>query len=238
MNKIPIHFILGFARTGTTLTMGLCRTHPAIETDVQEPNHIFKLIDDIFLDYDGYEKEMGLDANIVHRMYFNSVRVFAEDFYTRLCKKTGKSVVVLKHPWLTRWIGRLAHTFPQAKFVVMLRHPYDAIASASHMSEQEIAEELFGGTHNVRRISEQYIEAMTDVLKWLPELEKAKRCILVKYEDLVEKPHENLKKIFQFYGVDSEDAVIAEILDKASKEQGSLKGVCLGVTSFYKPQDK
>ena len=195
---IPINVILGFARSGTTLTMGLCRTHPEIETDVQEPNHVYRLINSIFLNYKGYKDEMGLSMNEVHRMYFESVADFTQVYYRRLCEKTGKNVVVLKHPWLTRWMERLGTTYNDCKMLVMLRHPYDVVASSMHMSEiNKSAKKMFGGENNVDKICEQYAEHMSAVLTHAPRFEKSGRCKLVKYEDILKDPIKNVKDIFR-----------------------------------------
>jgi len=239
MNEIPINFILGFARSGTTLTMGLCRTHPEIETDVQEPNHVYRLINSVFISYSGYEKEMGLSTGEVDKMYYNSVRDFTQAYYQRLCRKTNKHVVVIKHPWLTRWIDRLGSTFTGCKMLVMLRHPYDVVASAMHMSEiNKSAKKMFGGENNVDRICEQYSEHMGAVLVHAPKYESAGRCKLIKYEELLKNPFPVIRNIFEFYNVSGSTEIVDAVFDKAQKNKASLKGVCLNRTDFYKQKDK
>lgn len=236
---IPINFILGFARSGTTLTMGLCRTHKDIETDVQEPNHVFRLMDSIFLNYKGYEDEIGLSMNQVHNMYFNSVKDFTQSYYSKLCAKTNKKVVVLKHPWLTRWIERVGNVYHKSKMLVMIRHPYDVIASALHMTElSKSAEQMFGGIGNVDKICKQYSEHMGAILLHAPRFEKVGRCKLLKYEDLVKKPHEEFEDVLKFFGVEHDADTVLDIIKKAEQNKGCLKGVCLSRTSIYKPVDK
>jgi hypothetical protein len=238
MKEVPIHFILGFPRSGTTLLMGMCRTHPEIETDVQEPNHIYRLINDPYFNYAGYQKEYGLHPPGLHNMYYDSVRLFVEDYYKKLCARSGRGKVVIKHPWLTKWIHRVSLTFPEAKILVMLRHPYDVVASTLEMSRLDTAKEMFGGLRNLDEVCRQYACAMNEVISVTPELEKNKRVMFLKYEDLVESPIDCLQHVFQFYGVDFGKLRVRKVVDDMQTNQGGLKDVCLQQTRFYKARSR
>jgi len=237
--QLPVDFILGFIRSGSTLLMTLCREHPDIETDVAEPNHIYRLIHKTYLNYENYRKVVGMGAGDVEKMFFNSIKAFTQTFYRQLCNRTKTSHVVVKHPWLTQEMETLVRVFDKAKVLVLLRHPYDVIASAYHFTYlTKSAEQMCGGKGNLKHIIDLYTNAMAKVIKVEPYLANTNRFLKIKYEDLITTPKPILTQTYKFFGASHDDKVVDGVLKRAQANEASLVKRCLSRSDIYKPKNK
>jgi len=239
MNNLPIHFILGFIRSGSTLLMSLCRTHPEIETDVQEPNHIYKLFHQVFFDWQAYKKILGISPSEVQNMHAEAVMNFTQTYYQRLCSRTKRTTVVIKQPWITFRINEIMATFPEAKVVLLSRHPYQALASTVDFTMNNwAAENMFEGKRKMWKILEVYGEAMSAIIRCKHNPKNRDRILFLKFEDLLENPHEKLKEVFGWYQVDNSNKIVTEVLEKAQNNKAALLGTCLLQSKFMHPKDK
>lgn len=238
VKDIPIHFILGFIRSGSTVLMGFCREHPQIETDVVEPNHLFKLMQGVYFNWANYQRIMGLDVGTVQKFHYRAVRTFAKAFYEKICEKTGKNTVVIKHPYLTRYLEPLSHCFPQARFIILLRHPWDAIASTYHFTQTSEAAARIWGKEQLEKIIQGYERWMNEVVKETPRLVGEKRLMQMKFEAFLNNPSGYLKEIFKFLDVKYDDGIINTILNKAGRNELSLVGTALQSSVLNKPANK
>jgi hypothetical protein len=194
MNKFKIHFLLGVSRSGTSIVMSYLRAHPEIETGYEEPNHLYRLMMSLKY-YRQYEEHLGIDLKVIEKLTYDSFRAFAEYFYSNLCEITGKKFAVLKHPWWAKYGFRLHQIFPEAKFIILLRHPYDVIASIVEFRKtSSIARKMFPS--NVRDIAKLYNKHMRELQKLLKAFPE--QTLAVKFEDFLKTPRKFLQSIFTF----------------------------------------
>lgn len=229
---MQINFILSFVRSGSTILMGLCREHPDIETDVVEPNFLFQLLEKTYLPMHVYPS-IGVPEEKISRILEKGIAACTREYYKGLCSWTGKKDVVIKHPYLTKHIYRLGGIFPEAKFLVLVRHPYDVIASTFDFAQNvESAAKIFG-KNNLRKILDMYSNWMSGINTALGD-----RKVIMKFEDLLDNPANFLEKTFNFFGKTLDLVSIHNIIKLANENRLSLVGSALGSSIIRRPPSK
>ncbi len=232
--SIPIHFLLGFSRSGTSILMSLLRGHPDIETSYEEPNALFRLMGALKWG-DEHEEELGISSEKISHLHNDSIGVYTNYFYSELCKETGRSVVVLKHPWLNIYIRRLGVIFPEAKFVVLIRHPYDVLASTIDFRDTDNqAAAMF--PEDLNKLIDLYWKHVKTSLNAFGTLKD--RVSYEKYEDLIKSPGQVLGRMFKFYGLKHGGHIISDVLDKAKHDKLPITARVLMTSKILEPQDK
>jgi protein O-GlcNAc transferase len=94
-------------------------------------------------------------------------------------------IIIEKTPTHVRKIETVAQYFPDAKFIIMIRHPYDVIAS-QYKRHGDLKKAI-------TRVKKDYA-SITNV--------QHMECVkIVRYEDVVEKAEEVLKDVCMFVGL-------------------------------------
>lgn len=197
MNEIsdidPI-IIGGCPRSGTTLARALIGSHPDIASAEQEYNllmwidkaEILKLV-------------FEFNSGEIKSLYSNAKDhiQLAEDIIKLYMKKNKKNKVALKHPYHILIIDDLFHYFPNMKFIHLIRDGRDTACSLrTHPKRKKVDGEIVSiKTNNpfnwcIRR----WVVALNLGRKW----KNNDNYIEIKYEDIVGKPVDELKKIFKF----------------------------------------
>ena len=231
-----INFITGFVRSGSTLLMGLCREHPDIETGVVEPNFLYQLLEKTYMPTHLYPS-IGVSEAEITRIFHKSIENCTRTYYKGICEKTGKKDVVIKHPYLTKHLNRLLGIFPESRFIILTRHPYDVIASTFDFAQKvESAAKIFG-KNDLKKIVSMYENWMSVLLQIFP-MGINKRVWLMKFEDLLDNPENFLKKTFNFFGKTLDLQSIHNIIKLANENRLSLVGSALGSSIIRRPQSK
>lgn len=121
--KTP-HFIVGFPRSGTTLTGQMLDAHPQIQV-VEED---FPLLTDIEQSIkqmtDGYPAALAQLSN-------SEIEELREKYFALIAQRyeIGDKQVIEKLPLNMMHAGLIRRLFPEAKFLLILRHPMDACLS-------------------------------------------------------------------------------------------------------------
>ena len=231
---IPIHFLLGFSRSGTSILMSLLRGHPDIETGFEEPNALFRLMSAVKWS-DEHEEELGVSSEYITKLHDDAIKVYTDYFYSGFCKETGRSAVVLKHPWLSIYIRRLGMIFPEAKFVVLVRHPYDTLASTIDFRDTDRqAEQMF--PEDLNKLIDLYWKHVKTSLNAVSVLKD--RISYEKYEDLLATPGQVLGRMFKFYDLRHGNGIISSVLEKANSGELPLTARVLMTSKLIEPQDK
>ncbi|MEX2490088.1 MAG: sulfotransferase [Pseudomonadales bacterium] len=118
-------FIIGFPRSGTTLLDTILRSHPAIEV-AEEVNAVPGVIDELaILSHDHLNYLARLPEDDLERfraLYFDILlqQVQHSDSNARLIDRFANNII---------YAGEIHRLFPDAKFIVLLRHPADCVLS-------------------------------------------------------------------------------------------------------------
>ena len=122
-NQDP-YFLIGFPRSGTTLLDTILRSHPSIEV-LEEIPIINRFIDELYIKknftFNDLEK---IEPELIKEMreyYFNQIKFYKKD--------SNKKITIDKMPLNIVHVGEIIRFFPNAKFILALRHPYDCVLS-------------------------------------------------------------------------------------------------------------
>ena len=123
-NLTPI-FLIGFPRSGTTLLDTVLRSHQQIDVLEEKPavtvmlNEMQKIIKG---DFRNLEKIKDNEIEILQKNYFDNLKNYIN-------KKKSSKIIIDKMPLNIVHVGEIARVFPNAKFILALRHPCDCILS-------------------------------------------------------------------------------------------------------------
>jgi hypothetical protein len=133
------------------------------------------------------------------RDYLDALRAYTDTLYGRMLSTSGKSYFLDKTPANALVLPFLQRLYPDAKYVVLTRHPlavFSSYASSFFDGDWEEAQRF-------NPILERYVPAMASFLRARPV-----PLLQVAYEDLVTEPEVQLERIFAFLGLEHEpDAV-------------------------------
>jgi hypothetical protein len=171
----------------------------------------------------------------------NLTRMAVDYFLKGELSKTGKRLVGDKSPLLTPdTIREIANIYPEARVIHILRDGRDAAVSAVHHSwnfgqkskseeaavkreayrrdpERLAGESIFAG-RSLRRMAAEWSARVGRTVEDGPAL-LGERYAEVRYEDLLERPHEEVWRLLEFLGADASDEVVMRCVEKASFEK-------------------
>jgi len=124
LNENPV-FLVGFPRSGTTLLDTILRSHPSVEVIEEEPilgnfiSSLNKLTNENFNNLKNIEENK---LNEIRKFYFTNRDKFINN-------KDNQKIYIDKMPLNIIHVGEVIRIFPEAKFIVSLRHPCDCVLS-------------------------------------------------------------------------------------------------------------
>jgi hypothetical protein len=131
--------------------------------------------------------------------YWEACRAYSDVLYGRFMTNTTKSICLDKTPAYGLILPFMAKVFPDAKFVVLTRHPLATFSS--------FANSFFDGDYQVAQdynpLLNRYIPALATFLR-----QSEVPHIHVRYEDLVNDPETWMRKIYDYIGIDFEPDTI------------------------------
>ncbi len=121
------------------------------------------------------------------------------EFLTAVCYGTNKRVV-LKSPTHTARVGLLREMFPQARFVHLVRHPYQLFRSTLNMMQRMAEVEALHWPRWQDRLEELVLQMCPRMYRSFHAAEAhipENRLIHVRFEDLVQDPLAHLVRIYE-----------------------------------------
>ncbi|MGR3659930.1 MAG: sulfotransferase [Paracoccaceae bacterium] len=184
-------FLVGFPRSGTTLLDTILRSHPEIKVFEEKPL-VRAMEDEIGLA--AAQENVGelseSDLLRLQEVYFRAMNEHDED---------GKdaNVVIDKLPLNIRRVGFIHRVFPQAKFILAVRHPCDCVLSC-FMQDFELNDAManFLTLENSAQLYADIFEL------WSMYRDRLSLDVhTVKYEDLVQDMEGTCKPVIEFLGL-------------------------------------
>jgi hypothetical protein len=207
-------FIVGGPRSGTTLLRNMLNRHPAIAicreteffhwvyarrrtfgnlSDMRNRQRVVKAylatrrIHRMKVDLQALEETLLREGASYQELFLSLLRFFARVHGRRRCgEKTPHNALVAE--MLCRW-------YPGASVFHLLRDPRDAVASMLRMP---------WAPGNVRSNARSWLQF--NLAAW--RLRNSPRYLLVRYEQLVEQPEQELRRICAFVGEDYSPAML------------------------------
>jgi tetratricopeptide (TPR) repeat protein len=204
-------FIVGFPRSGTTLLEQMLDAHPALQSMDERP--FFNTLDDQLEDY-GFELPRDM-----HKLDQHLCDELRKGYLSLVCSKITRrwdTRLVDKNPLNMSWLPLIHRLFPEAQFILALRHPCDVMVS-NYMQNFRAAV-LASACTSMERLATAYVTAMEH---WLHHVEVFKPNVFVsRYEDLVADPEGQTGKIASFLGLD--DAAPLMQFDQHARNKGFI----------------
>lgn len=204
-------FLIGAPRSGTTLLARMLSAHSQIYGRA-EPHLITPIA---HLGYFGKVQKAPYDQNnaeqaireIVDEIprheegYLDALRAYTDAMYAQMMAlaPAGKRLFLDKTPAYALVLPFLARLYPQAKYVVLTRHPLAVLSS--------YVESFFDGDYRVA------LEHNPILQRYVPELARLVRerpvpLVWVKYEELVREPEAHFRRVCEHLGVPFEERAI------------------------------
>ena len=188
-------FIVGFPRSGTTLLDTILRSHSKIDVMEEKPmiSEMRKKLG--FLNVSEIEKINTTAARIASNFYFEELEKHIEI--------DKNSIIIDKLPLNILELPLINQIFPQAKFILVLRHPLDCILSCWMQNFK--MNPAMANMVNLDRIVDFYCTAM-QILN-LCQKRYALNIYQIRYEDLVSNFEEEISGILTFLDLKWEDGL-------------------------------
>ncbi|MBS0309882.1 MAG: tetratricopeptide repeat protein [Proteobacteria bacterium] len=192
-------FLIGFPRSGTTLLEQVLDSHPALQALEEKP--MVAVMEQAFLALTGGGSgalQALSEAHILElrRLYFQEAeRHLVRWSGSRLVDKLPLNIVSVPLIW---------RVFPEARFILALRHPCDVALSCMMQSfAHNDAMAGFVSLENIAEIYARVMEAWHETTERIPL-----QWQRIRYEDLITNFEPEAKKLLEFIGVGWSDAVL------------------------------
>jgi hypothetical protein len=205
-------FLIGAPRSGTTLLARMLSAHSQIHGRA-EPHLVTPIA---HLGYFGKVQKAPYDQNNVEQAirevvaeiprheagYLDALRAYTDSLYAQLMEVAppGKRLFLDKTPAYALVLPFLTKLYPQARYVVLTRHPLAVLSS--------YVESFFDGDYRVA------LEHNPILQRYVPELARFVRerpvpHVWVKYEDLVQEPETHFRRVCEHLGLPFEERAIS-----------------------------
>ncbi|MBW2242510.1 MAG: sulfotransferase [Deltaproteobacteria bacterium] len=218
-------FLIGPPRGGTTLTTRMLGAHSAIFAPV-EPHLMPPLAHLGFHEkvekapYDPTITQLGLRELVGflpggEADYLDALRAATDHLYAKALEPSGRKLFLDKTPAYALVLDFLTKLYPDAKYLVLTRHPMAVWSS--------IIDSFFDGDHEAAHrhnpVLERYVPAIARFLREPPA-----QLHHLHYEELVQAPEEHMEKVCDFLEIPFEPAMI-DYGKQAGGAQSSARGL-------------
>jgi len=218
-------FLIGPPRSGSTLLTRMLGTHSAIHAPA-EPHLLTPLAHlgyyasvekapyDPIITRAGIRELVG-DLPGGEEDYLDSLRAYTDSVYAKLLAPSGRKLLLDKTPAYGLVLDFVAKLYPDAKYVVLTRHPL-AVWS-SYVSS------FFDGNHAVAHahnpLMERYVPAISRFV-----LDKPVAFHHVRYEQLVQDPERHMSDICNYLDIPFEAGMV-NYGDQAGSKTSAARGL-------------
>jgi Tfp pilus assembly protein PilF len=209
INQEPI-FLIGFPRSGTTLLDTILRSHPQVEV-IEEKPMVKKIVESLEgLPEGGLQSLETLNINDLKKIR----KIYFDFLETQIKSKSNKKIYIDKLPLNIVHVAEIIKIFPNAKFILSLRHPHDCVLSC--FMQNFTLNDAMANFLNLTDSANLYNVVMN---LWIQYVSIFKiNYHEVKYESLVENFNPTINSILSFLGL-SWDQSVLKYADVAKKRK-------------------
>lgn len=192
-------FLIGFPRSGTTLLEQILDSHPALRTMEEKP--AAAALEQEFV------RLAGEGANALDRLDETRLAQLREAYWREAARHVALpagTLVVDKLPLNTVRVPLLWRVFPDARFILAIRHPCDVTLSC--LMQNFGANDAMAGFTSLESVAEIYAQVMDAWLEFAERLPL--RWHRIRYEDLTAGFEPEARRLLEFLGVGWDDAVL------------------------------
>ncbi len=234
--NVQMLFVIGAPRSGTTMLERMLASHSMIQGG-PEPHLLTPLAHlGVWAKVDRAPYDHILASEAVkgfvgalpggEQDYWDACRAYCDVLYGRLLARSGKAICLDKTPAYGLILPFLQKVFPDAKYVVLTRHPLALFSS--------FANSFFDGDHRAAQahnpLLERYVPALAEFLQ-----QRQTGFLHVRYEDLVAEPEFWFRKICDYAAIPYEAAAITYGKGPAAEAASAGLGDPIGVRRHDRP---
>jgi tetratricopeptide (TPR) repeat protein len=190
-------FLISQPRAGSTMTQRILGCHPDIHT-VSEPwimlSPLYHLrFNNIEAEYDTKIFKKAFQTFFEgfpnqYEIYYNGLRYMYSYIYDCALKNTNKKFFLDKTPRYYYIIPELLKTFPESRFIILLRNPLAVLCSI-------VRTWIKNDWNKLNIFKSDLIKAPFLLMEGIQKL--GDRCLVLHYENLITNPEKEIKKICQ-----------------------------------------
>ncbi len=189
-------FLFGFPRSGTTLVDTILSSHPLV--NVLEENGII----DQFINL--LSMRIKNNFNNLKKVDLKLLKDMRQNYFQTRNKFSifnSKKIYIDKMPLNLVYTGEIVRFFPNAKFIFVIRNPYDAVLSS--FMQQFLPNDAMLNLTNIKDATQLYDVVMNLWFKYNDIFNLNVHSI--KYEDVVQNFDETIKNLLNFLNLSWND---------------------------------
>jgi hypothetical protein len=233
---VQMLFIIGSPRSGTTMLERMLSSHSMI-LGGPEP-HLLTPLAHLGpwakVDKAPYDHVLAAEAQRLfieqlpnrQQDYWDACRAYCDVLYGRYLATSRKRICLDKTPAYALVLPFMMKVFPDAKYVVLTRHPLATFSS--------YANSFFDGdyraAHNYNPILSRYVPALAAFLR-----QTEVPFIHIRYEDLVKQPEAWMEKVYAYIGVPFEKETVEYGASEQDEPRRKGLGDPIGVGQHSRP---
>lgn len=206
-------FVMGFPRSGTTLLEQMLDAHPQLQSMDERP--FFNMLAANLKASTGFEVPRDLG-----RLDQRDCDELRKGYLIQACGKVPRrwnARLVDKNPLNMLWLPMIHRMFPNAKFILAIRHPCDVIFSCYMQNFRSAVLAVAG--QSLEHLARAYVAAMDN---WLHHANVFRPDVFVShYEELIADTSGQTHRIASFLGLDDAEAMLR--FDARAREKGHIK---------------
>ena len=186
-------FIVGFPRSGTTLLDTILRGHPSIAI-AEEVGAVSRMVNQVAGHSDEYLHALaGLSSNDIGRLRATYLQALPE----QVSSEGEETLVIDRFAINIIYVGEICRIFPDARFILMLRHPAGCVLSCFMRTFYETS--LNANFYTLKDTADLYSKVFSLWTQCRDALQP--KVITVKYEDLIADLEKTCRSILDFLGL-------------------------------------
>jgi Flp pilus assembly protein TadD len=204
-------FIVGFPRSGTTLLEQMLDAHPGLQS--MDENPFFNRLADTLKRHDS--RILG-SLDVLRQFDVDELRKQYLLMVSEKIKRRWDAQLVDKNPLNMLWLPFIHRLYPNAKYILAIRHPCDVLLSCYMQNFR--ASILLTASATLERLAHAYVGVMQVWLKHVDVFHP--RVLVSRYEDVVADTAAQTKRLAEF--LELEDASPMLRFDAHARDKGFI----------------
>jgi len=204
-------FIVGFPRSGTTLLEQMLDAHPGLQS--MDENPFFNRLADTLRRHDS--RILG-SLDVLRQYDVDELRKQYLMLVAERITRRWDAQLVDKNPLNMPWLPFIHRLFPNAKYILAIRHPCDVLLSCYMQNFRSSI--LLSASASLERLAKAYVAIFES---WLRHVDVFKPNVLVsRYEDLVVDTAQQAQRIADFLELGDASPMLR--FDQHAREKGYI----------------
>jgi len=204
-------FIVGFPRSGTTLLDQMLDAHPGLQS--MDENPFFNRLADTLKRHDS--RILG-NLDVLRQFDVDELRKQYLVMVAEKIRRRWDAQLVDKNPLNMLWLPFIHRLYPNAKYILAIRHPCDVLLSCYMQNFR--ASILLTASATLERLAHAYVSVFDVWLKHVDVFHP--RVFVSRYEDVVADTALQTKRLAEFLEIDDASPMLG--FDKHARDKGYI----------------